>query len=877
MNAEVLVTNKELCVGCNKCIAVCLVKANIAFRHHGENKVKVDQYKCIRCGRCIEVCDHHARDYTDDTEEFFADLNNGHSLTVIAAPYTHFNFPNYKRFYGYLKSLGVNLVYDQVIGEDISAWAYQKILEEQKLNSIINQRCPVIVNYIEKYSPELIKNLVPIHNPMMCTAVFLKKYQGNKDKIAFLSPCIAKIDEINEKDVQGLVSYNITLKKIEQYLIKNNIYLKNYKESEFDQVGEGQYRRFSKANGLREITKFYNSSAWIRNVEGLQLAESYLKEYSKRVQDGKDLPLFVDVFNCQQGCKIGTGASLSLTIDDIDFNINETEKEELQKCCQSSFNKVIPSIHEMIEDELQLGDFIRRYEDKSPTINCCLTADLQPIFMAMHKTTEESQRINCYACGFGNCREFAMAVLEGTNYISNCIDYNRKELLREKEQLIQSAKEVKELHYLATHDFLTEIPNRYYLEEYLKKLIASETSQNYESALLFIDLDNFKVINDSFGHASGDQILLNFVDVLQTTLGEEAFLARLGGDEFAVVLMDTCLEKASAVANELLQALRIEEFSVEGHNVTIKVTASIGIMMIDGTLDTQTIFSYADVALYTAKDEGKNRIYSIQSGVDTNILAESTRTILQINDALKENRFTLYLQPVFTKEGIILHFEALLRMLNLEGDLVFPNEFLPTAERFGLMSQIDQWVVNSALEILKKHPQLGIFVNISASSLGDRELLKFIEYRIDKSNIQPSRIGFEITETAAIKDIDQAEHWIRRLKQKGCKFALDDFGVGFLTFTHLQRLPVDFLKIDGSFIRNIDVDQTNRALVQAINAVAHALGQATIAEYVENENIWTVLRELKIDYGQGYFLGKPAAFNGKTDFLTVSANSSIGL
>ncbi|HBW34106.1 EAL domain-containing protein [Desulfosporosinus sp. BICA1-9] len=858
MNLEVLITNKELCVGCNKCIAKCPIKANVAFLYNGENRVKVDHLKCIHCGACIDVCDHHARDFADDTERFFSDLKRGHKISVIVAPSIRFNVPQYKRLFGYLKSLEVTRIYDVSLGADITTWAYLKAIEEQKLDSIIAQPCPVIVNYIQKYRPELIKNLAPIHSPMMCTAIYLRKYLNVHDQIAFLSPCIGKIDEISEKNADGLIEYNVTYKKIKNYLINNHIDLYKYQEADYDEVGCGIGLAFSRPGGLRENVELRTPDAWIRQIEGPERVYKYLDEYSKRMIEHQPLPLIVDILNCQSGCNNGTGTCGKISVDDIDDKMNALIKEKIQTYHKRNQGSGILSEYELFYKDLRLSDFGRLYEDKSGVLGNHEISDLEQIFTQLHKTTEASRNVNCYACGFGNCQEFAKSVLQGTNHISNCIDYNRKELVREKEHLSQRNKEIKQLHYLATHDFLTDIPNRYYLEEYLNKLMLSNTGKRMESALLFIDLDNFKVVNDSFGHASGDQILLSVIKQLDMHLGDTAFLARLGGDEFAVVLKDTSLEKASSVANQLLQALRMEDFKVEGHQVTIKLTASIGIMIIDGTLDTQTLFSYADVALYTAKEEGKNRISSIQSSYDSARLLKSNRTILLINNALKEDRFTLYFQPVVKMDGSIVHYEALLRMLDQQGDLIFPNEFLPIAERFGLMSQIDRWVVNSAIEFLTKHTELSLFVNLSASSFADEELLKFIELRITESSVLPSRIGFEITETAAIKDLDQAEHWIRRLKLTGCKFALDDFGVGFLTFTHLQRLPVDYLKIDGSFIRNLDVDPINKALVQAINAVAHALSKATIAEYVENEEIWRILGDLKIDFGQGYFLGRPA-------------------
>jgi len=586
MYDEVLLTNKELCVGCNKCIAKCPVKANVAFLYNGENRVKVDHLKCIHCGACIDVCDHNARDFADDTEQFFANLVRGISISVIAAPSIRFNYPNYKRLFGYLKSLGVTLIYDVSIGADITTWAYLKTIEELKLTSMIAQPCPVMVNYIQKYRPELIEYLAPVHSPMLCTAIYLKKYKGMDPRIAFLSPCIGKIDEIHETQMMGLVDYNVTYQKMELYFKKNHIDLNDYPEVDFEDSGCGIGLTFSRPGGLRENIELQSEGAWIRQVEGRERAFSYLEEYAKRVQECKPLPQIVDILNCAGGCNLGTGTCKLTTIDDVDYKMNALKKAKLLKCDLAVPNQIISSVFELFEYKLQLKDFTRQYEDKSYLIIHAEVPNLEPIFIQLHKTTEASRTINCFTCGFGNCHEFAKAVALGTNHVGNCVDYNRKELVSEKEHLSETNKEVKQFHYLATHDFLTNIPNRYYLEEYLDKLINSAVKFQKESALLFIDLDNFKVVNDSFGHTSGDQILLDFVARLKLNLGREAFLARLGGDEFAVVLRDTSLEKASAVANQLLQALRIDDFKVEGQQVTLKITASIGIMMIDGALDT---------------------------------------------------------------------------------------------------------------------------------------------------------------------------------------------------------------------------------------------------------------------------------------------------
>ncbi len=445
MSEDVLLTKEELCAGCNKCIAKCPTKANIAYERNGENKVKVDQTRCIHCGECLEVCDHKARDFSDHTERFFADLKKGTRISVIAAPAVRFNFNNYRRLFGYLKALGVRLIYDVSFGADITTWAYLKAIKEQQLNSVIAQPCPAIVNYVQKFRPELIKNLAPIHSPMMCTAVYLKKYENVDDKLAFLSPCIGKIDEINEKDTGGLVHYNVTYAKIEQYLKQNGINLNNYQEADFEDAGCGLGLTFSRPGGLRENVEFHTKDAWIRQIEGPGHVYHYLEEYAKRVRDSKPIPLLVDILNCLCGCNIGTGSNKAIAIDDIDCKMNELKQAKVKEQSKNKLFKKTYALFEMFDKELRLEDFVRRYEDKSVEFQAAATLELEPIFARLHKPDEVSRSVNCYACGFGNCKDFAIAVAQGINHVENCIDYNRKEVEAEKRLLAKSNDEVQDM------------------------------------------------------------------------------------------------------------------------------------------------------------------------------------------------------------------------------------------------------------------------------------------------------------------------------------------------------------------------------------------------------------------------------------------------
>jgi diguanylate cyclase (GGDEF)-like protein/PAS domain S-box-containing protein len=410
-----------------------------------------------------------------------------------------------------------------------------------------------------------------------------------------------------------------------------------------------------------------------------------------------------------------------------------------------------------------------------------------------------------------------------------------------------------QLHYAERHDYLTGLANQYYLNEYLCQLRKNKPIKL--TAVLLANIDNFKIANDTYGYSAGNSILNQIIKCFQRNLRKNDFFARNGKDEFVIILPEVDKEEVKLAANRLLQSLNQENF-IFGESL-FKVSVSIGVGFIETANDIDSVFSYADIAMRTAKEEGKNRVVIIQNAEERGKVNENNRILTLLNDAIKTNKFKLFAQPIRKKEKDVLHYEALIRMVDKQGEILAPGNFLPLAERYGLMLQIDKWVIQTTIELLENRDDLNIFVNISGESLGDDLMLTWIESHISNSAIDPRQIGFEITESSAIRNIAKAEQWINRLKALGCYFALDDFGVGFSSFAHLQTLPVDYLKIDGSFIKDLDSDSTKRALVEAMIAVAHTLGKKTIAEYVENENVWRILHELHIDYGQGFYLGKP--------------------
>jgi diguanylate cyclase (GGDEF)-like protein/PAS domain S-box-containing protein len=422
-----------------------------------------------------------------------------------------------------------------------------------------------------------------------------------------------------------------------------------------------------------------------------------------------------------------------------------------------------------------------------------------------------------------------------------------------------------ELSHQATHDTLTGLVNRAEFERRLTHLLAS-ASPHSPHAFLYLDLDQFKVVNDTCGHIAGDDLLRQISALLRTKLRARDTLARLGGDEFGVLLDHCAMAEAKRVANTLREVLQGFRFGWQEKIFSIGV--SIGLVPIVEAGETlSSVFSAADAACYAAKDTGRNRVHTYHA--DDRMLAQrdgEMRWIPRIQQALADGRFRLYYQPIFAFNSRTTrrrHGEILLRMLDEQGRIVLPGAFIPAAERYGLMLAIDQWVISRSLEALSAVAgDAGVFtINISGQSLGATEFLEFVTERLKDTEVAPDRLCFEITETAAASELGHVLRFIDALKGVGCRFALDDFGTGLSSFSYLKTLPVDYLKIDGAFIRELASDDIDRAMVEAVNRIGHKMGLLTIAEGVESDAISKKLQEIGVDYGQGYGLAKPQPLN----------------
>jgi diguanylate cyclase (GGDEF)-like protein/PAS domain S-box-containing protein len=418
------------------------------------------------------------------------------------------------------------------------------------------------------------------------------------------------------------------------------------------------------------------------------------------------------------------------------------------------------------------------------------------------------------------------------------------------------------LAFLADHDPLTGLLNRRSFSRDLDSHAARGARYGAEGALLVFDLDHFKYVNDTSGHQAGDVLIARVATVVKSRLREADALARLGGDEFAILLPRADAKEAQFVAEALLEAIRDEPVLVAG-SVRRRLSASFGIALFEAGQTGEDVLVNADLAMYDAKEGGRDRVCAHPAASDgtQGVVRDRITWAERIGAAFEEDRFTLYAQPIVDLgSGEATQHELLVRMVGDDGELVQPETFLRTAERLDLVQRLDSWVVSQAFDLLASEALVvggALEINLSARTIGDRGLLELIDEKLETSGVDPSRLVFEITETAAIENMQAARVFGRHLSERGCRFALDDFGAGFGSFMYLKLLPFDFIKIDGEFVRSSVRNATDRLVIEAVVGIARGLGKLTVGEFIEDAPTLTLLRQLGVNFGQGYHLGEP--------------------
>ncbi|MCR5684464.1 MAG: 4Fe-4S binding protein [Lachnospiraceae bacterium] len=449
-----LVKTNEKCIGCNRCIRACsCIGANIAVEKDRGNVIEVDPNKCIACGACIDACEHGAREYIDDVEKFFEDLRRGQKISVLIAPAFLANYPHeYEKYLGMLKKLGVNRFISVSFGADITTWAYIKYITERNYYGSISQPCPAVVGYIERYLPELLPKLMPVQSPMMCGAIYVKKYLGVSDKLAFISPCIAKKNEIDDPNNHGYVSYNLTFSRLVDYLKKHPVSgAVPYK----DEIEYGLGSIYPMPGGLKEnVYWLLGEDALVRQMEGEHHMYEYLRRNKDRIKGGKLPYLFIDALNCTNGCLYGTGVDNRKTMnEDVFANIQKIRSDSKNETKKSAWSRSIPpkkrmdALNKQFAD-LRLDDFVRKYTDRSKECAYRIPSpsEIENIYRTMNKDTEVKKHIDCGCCGYDTCREMTYAIYNGFSHHHNCVHYIKDRAYEEKDRAVALADEVQKAH-----------------------------------------------------------------------------------------------------------------------------------------------------------------------------------------------------------------------------------------------------------------------------------------------------------------------------------------------------------------------------------------------------------------------------------------------
>lgn len=437
---ELIFTNDN-CIGCNKCISVCnCLAANVAeLISNNKNKIIVNSDKCIACGACINVCEHNAREYIDDTKVFFEDLKKGERISILIAPSFKANYPNeYENILGVLKELGVNKIIDVSFGADITTWAYINYINKYDFKGGISQPCPAIVSYIEKYVPDLIPKLFPVQSPMMCGAIYAKKYMGLSDKLAFIGPCIAKKSEINDLNNKGYISYNVTFDHLIKHIKANKLKGKPY-SYELD-CGLGSI--YPMPGGLKEnVYWFCGESTLVRQIEGEQEIYKFLQKNKDRIKGAKTPYLFIDALNCSLGCLYGTGIEKAKKENDDNlYSIMKIKDQSKKNIFFSAWSKKLSPKKRlrMLNKQfykLNLNDFTRKYSNKmeNDVVYKPSESQFEEIFSSMNKYEDYQRHIDCSCCGYSSCTDMAVAIYNKLNHKENCIYYIKNEIEKEND------------------------------------------------------------------------------------------------------------------------------------------------------------------------------------------------------------------------------------------------------------------------------------------------------------------------------------------------------------------------------------------------------------------------------------------------------------
>ncbi len=849
-----LVYTNDKCIGCNKCIRACsCIGANISTEPdgNGRSRIEVDGSRCVACGACFDTCEHEARVFLDDTERFFEDLKKGEAISLLIAPSFIANYPDqYSSILGGLKTLGINRMISVSFGADITTWGYINYIQKYDFTGGISQPCPAVVRYIEQYLPELLPKLFPVHSPLMCAAIYARKELGITDRLAFLSPCIAKKMEIDDPNTHGYVSYNVTFDHLMKYAASHG--LKG--DPCTDEIEYGLGSVYPMPGGLKEnVFWLLGSEVFIRQIEGEKRMYHYLERNSARIREGETPYLFIDALNCENGCLCGTGTDMRLSVtDDAMYHLHDVEEKVRNDPGYSAWvRKTTPK--ERLESlnaqfsGLRLEDYLRSYSDRSK--DCAMEIpddeELEAVFTDMNKHDEESRHINCSCCGYDTCRDMAIAIFNGYNHKDNCIHF---------------LKDMVELRATRT-DVMTGLPNETGFRSFISQRSLDGTLSDYNA--FYINLKHFGLINQRYGKKNADKILVRYADALSSYAGSAECVARLSGDSFAALLF----RKKAEDFLKLLEGVEIH-IMTEGEKKPVMIQAVAGCLDItDDSMDSEEILGMCTTALNVAKNQ-LHVPYMFATPEMHEVILEQKQIAELFPKALENGEFHTYYQPkVDTDSNTIVGAEALVRWVR-NGKIISPGEFIPILEKDESICRLDFYIFDQVCRDIQNWLNDGIepvriSTNFSRKNLSVPDFSARIREVLSRYKIPKQYIEVELTETIGEEENEKLSHFIRDMHEADIVMAIDDFGTGYSSLNLLREFPADVLKLDKSFVNKRTNGKRDSIVVSNIAKMAKELNMRVITEGVEQWDQVNFLKSIDVNIVQGFLFDKPLS---KDDF-----------
>lgn len=839
-----MVFTNENCVGCNRCISGCPIPgANISIKAANGNRIEVDGNKCIHCGKCMDICKHDARDYMDDTGAFLEALEHGEKVSLLVAPSFYIDFPEMAgRILNALRKRGIGKIYNVSFGADIATWCYINYMKEHDDTKwMISQPCPAVVNYLEHHSLELIKKLIPIHSPMMCTAIYAEKYLGDTAKKAFLGPCIAKKDEMLE--IGHYVDYNVTYR----YLLKALDVLEGSDSPEDMKIPEPALPDFGLGviypypGGLKECME-----ALIGRGNDIFAMSESVKYYShfiddeKAVADSEKQPVLIDALDCEHGCVLGPGVDKSIcspitTTEQYGKLRKRIWEEQAQE--GTHYKERYEALCKRLEG-VHLEDFRREYADHYIQPMEIPEHTLNDIFVRMHKTTAEKQSINCGSCGYQSCHEMAEAIALSYNRMENCVHYEKDENLR-----------------LYLTDTMTGIPNTNAFEHFVQNLIENREGTGY-TAINFSLMD-WELISDRYGYDAGNDAIVEFAKEVTGLIKADEMVARLGSIVFLAMIRNENID-------EFLKRVGEITVNIEYDNKVDTSTVSIcgGLYRLTGLEDTiGDVTSRINISSMLAKRmETSNFIYYDETMKED--ILDSMAIVKSFPEAIENEEFVVYYQPKVSMHTLqLIGAEALVRW-RTETGLVPPGRFIPIFEKNGIVRQLDFYVLDHVCKQIREWMDAGIkpvriSSNFSKQHFKCVDVTDEIKRIVDRWKIPHELIEIEFTETAYIDEHERLKETLQYLKEAGFASSIDDFGSGYSSLNLLQNLDFSVLKLDRAFLNLGASDQRTQRIIECIINMAKRLDMEVVAEGVERQEELEMLRKFSCDVIQGFYFDHP--------------------